>query len=159
MTLARQEAVIDPVASMAVAALWPYAQLAGNSGLAWGGDLATWRSLHADTTQALRQTIILRVCFQALGIADPLPWSELARSSHAEALPWPDAALFYALDEAGREARLGETVLFALLAFGDVGLDAVHPMIVSMVLESLIRVGLESEARRLAIELALANGI
>ncbi len=159
MTLARQEAVINPAASTAVTALWPYAQLAGNSGLAWGGDLDTWRSLQADATQASRQTIILRVCFQALGIADPLPWNELTDPDRAGDPTWPDPALLYALDDAGREARLGETVLLALLAFDDVALDTVHPMAVSMVLQSLARVGFEHEARRLAIEIAFAHGI
>jgi hypothetical protein len=67
--------------------------------------------------------------------------------------------MIYALSEASQLGRLGETVLLALLALGEEGPGKVHPLVLHEVLSALTRVDLVYEARLLAIEAAVANGI
>ena len=71
----------------------------------------------------------------------------------------PNAALLYALDEASESRRIGETVLLSLIVLGPGGPGDSHAFALSAALTALARVGLEAEARGLAIEAALANGI
>jgi hypothetical protein len=71
----------------------------------------------------------------------------------------PNAALLYALDEASEARRIGETVLLSLIVLGEQGPGESHAYALSTVLTALGRIGLESEARALAIEAALASGI
>ena len=79
--------------------------------------------------------------------------------AHAESRQPPDAALIHALSEASQLGRLGETVLLALLALGEAGPGEAHPLVLHAVLRALWRVDLANEARLLAIEAAVANGI
>jgi hypothetical protein len=67
--------------------------------------------------------------------------------------------MIYALSEASQLGRLGETVLLALLALGEEGPGAAHPLVLHEVLSALAQVDLAHEARLLAIEAAVANGI
>ena len=55
--------------------------------------------------------------------------------------------------------RLGETVLLSLLALGESGPGEADPVVLSRVLSSLGNIGLEAEARALAVEAALAAGL
>ena len=55
--------------------------------------------------------------------------------------------------------RLGETVLLSLLALGESGPGDADPVVLSRVLSSLRNIGLEAEARALAVEAALAAGL
>ena len=61
--------------------------------------------------------------------------------------------------EAAAAGRRGETVLLALLVLGGSVLDESGPALLSEVVIGLRKVGLETEARRLAIEAALAAGL
>ena len=73
--------------------------------------------------------------------------------------PLPGAAFLYALEDASEARRLGETVALALIVLGEAGPAESHDLALGAVLSGLTRVGLEREARALAIEAALANGI
>jgi hypothetical protein len=155
--------LINAEAAMAVAALWPYGRLASEVAPAWEGNLTVWaesRSGLADSVIA-RQQLLLRAVFQALGESDPMTWSELVGIEPAVAVDRavPDTALVYALSEASYSGRLGETVLLALLALGEAGPAGSHPLVLHEVLAALTRVDLVAEARMLAIEAAVANGI
>ena len=55
--------------------------------------------------------------------------------------------------------RGGETVLLALLALGEAGPARADPLVLAAVLPALSAVGLEREARALAIEAAIARGL
>jgi hypothetical protein len=104
--------------------------------------------------------LLLRTVFQALGQSDPLIWSDLVGAQPSDlAARQPDAAMIYALSEASQLGRLGETVLLALLALGEEGPGNAHPLVLHEVLSALTRVDLAYEARLLAIEAAVANGI
>ncbi len=162
LTLARQQSLIDPQAAMAVAVLWPYSRLAGSLGPTSEGDLASWAAAQPGLTpeEIAERQLLLRTVFQAIGQSDPLIWSDLvgAQALDPAARP-PDAAMIYALSEASQLGRLGETVLLALLALGEEGPGAAHPLVLHEVLSALAQVDLAHEARLLAIEAAVANGI
>jgi hypothetical protein len=166
LALGRQEAILNPQAATAVAALWPYSRLAGDVALTTDSNLAAWNALRdgqggpdgAGEGQGRRQTL-LRAAFQALGEQDPLPWNTIAALSTAEARPLANAALLFALQDAGESGRVGEAVLLSLAVLGQAGPAESHIMALSTALTALNRVGLGKEARALAIEAALANGV
>ncbi len=175
LSLGRQEALINPQAGTAAASLWPYSRLAGGAALTTDGTLAAWRDLRAgmgarggaegagggaggDVGLHRGQTL-LRAVFQALGERDPLSWGQIAAEGEAVNRIAPNAALLYALDEASESRRIGETVLLSLIVLGAEGPGESHAYALSAALTALTRVGLETEARTLAIEAALASGI
>jgi hypothetical protein len=168
LSLGRQEALINPQASTAAASLWPYSRLAGGAALTTDGTLAMWRDLRAglsaggageDSAALHRSQTLLRAVFQALGERDPLSWGQIAAEGDTANLIAPNAALLYALDEASESRRIGETVLLSLIVLGAEGPGGSHAFALSAALTALGRIGLETEARALAIEAALANGI
>ena len=157
-TLARQEAVIDPQGASAVTALWPYARLAGNPTLLWQGDLEAWRASREDETpEELARQAWLRGAFKALGEEESVSWIDLA-TGESDA-PRPDGALLFALRDASDMGRVGETVLLSILIIGEAGPAECHPTAFIAALTALREVGLEPEARALAIEAAVAKGI
>jgi hypothetical protein len=70
----------------------------------------------------------------------------------------PDPVLWQALTAAARESRIGETVLLSLIALGPGGTASNHPLTLSAVIEALRAVGLEKDARAIALEAAIAAG-
>jgi hypothetical protein len=161
LALGRQEAILNPQAATAVAALWPYSRLAGDTAMTTAGSLASWSGMGGpagDTAQARRQSL-LRAAFQALGEQDSLPWSTIATAADVPARPLPAAALLYALQDASESQRVGETVLLVLVVLGTAGPADSHVMALSGAIAALNRLGFEQDARALAIEAALANGV
>ena len=160
LLLARQEAIIDPQAAAALTALWPYSRLAGRQVLAWAGNLEVWREARAQNSAFdPEQIALLRSAFMALGESDSMTWIDLVAETERSTQPMPDAALLYALQNASEMRRLGETVLLGLLVLGEAGPAESHPLALNSVLRALREVGLEREARALAIEAAIAKGI
>ena len=161
LALGRQEAIIDPQASAAVAALWPYSRLAGGESLATNGNLEAWYAMReaAGTAPPAGTTALLRSVFQALGELDPMTWSDIAARGDPAGRPIADAAFLYALEDATEARRVGETVLLSLILLGEAGPAGAHDLALGTVISSLSRIGLEREARALAIEAALVNGV
>ena len=165
LALGRQEAIINPQASAAVAVLWPYSRLAGGESFTTDGSLTAWHDMReaAGYAPPAGALTLLRTAFQALGEQDPLSWSEVAthlpRGGAQDDLAMPGAAFLYALQDASEARRLGETVLLSAIVLGEAGPAKVHDLALGAVLAALSRVGLEREARRLAIEAALARGV
>jgi hypothetical protein len=69
-----------------------------------------------------------------------------------------DPGLGPALRNAAAAHRVGETVMFTLLALGDRGPASADPAALGEALLALRRIGLESEVAKLATEAAVANG-
>jgi len=67
-------------------------------------------------------------------------------------------ALRGGLIDAAADMRIGETVLFALLVLGPQGPAASDPVTLATVVDALRHVGLDAEARRVALEALMANG-
>ncbi len=161
LALGRQQSLINPQASASAAALWPYSRLAGGETLAAGGGLDAWSATREAAGAALPPGALgmLRASFQALGQADTLSWSEIAAQSDPAPRPMPGVAYLHALEDASAARRAGETVLLSLIVLGEAGPAGAHSLALGAVISSLSRIGLEREARALAIEAALGNGI
>jgi hypothetical protein len=166
--LATERASADPTAPE-VALMWPLARLAGLAGPAEGDRarlLAWWEAAAAtrDAPTFRSQADAFAALLAAFG--DPLGL-RLAGRVAAEPVPEPEtpatrvdpvAALVPGIAQAAAAGRVGETVLLALLALGWDG-PAADPAVLGAAIHGLARVGLDREARRLALEGALAHGL
>ncbi|HLO78229.1 MAG TPA: antifreeze protein [Magnetospirillum sp.] len=150
----------DPAASGAVARLWPLTavltvspgQPAGTTGLA--GWRAGLEGLPPEI--AARRMAVVLGSLSALGAKVPdAAWLDTL------ALPpgGPRPGLFALLQGAALDARLGTTLLASLAAIGDQPLDKLDPVTLSETISALTVVGLGDDARKLAVEAMLANGI
>ena len=150
-------------AAGAMASLWPLAQLADPKGeMIWDdGQLDAWwtQTSAARPKKARATATMVYSLLEALG--KPVggqAWSKLVGRPGGRSSQAPDAALWKALRDSSENGRVGETVLYALIALGAGGQDARSPISVSAVVAALKRVGLEAEARGLALEAAIAAG-
>lgn len=161
---ARQEAESSDEARIAAMALWPLVVLAddGNS-VDWSPEQldAWWGTLKNEAEDVARsRAMTLYSLFESLDRpVGAERWSALVGSAGPASTEIPDAALRYALRHASEAKKLGETVLFALLALGEKGGVGSDPLTVSTVIVTLRRVGLEKEARALALESAIGAGL
>ena len=71
----------------------------------------------------------------------------------------PRPQIWNGLSLAAQNGRIGETVLFAVLALSEEGPEGVSPVVLSHVVSSLMTIGLEKEASRVAVEASLARGL
>jgi hypothetical protein len=162
---AQQAAAAQPEAAGGAIALWPYWRLAGGQAAVLGGGIASWQATQGrhDSVALARRVALLRAM---LGALDAGPQADQARG-----VPTPQqlagvgpagsqtSDLPAELASAAAAGRRGETVLLALAAMGSEPLEAIEPATVGAVLAALSDVGLEREARALAIETALAARI
>ncbi len=173
LAVARAQAAGDPAAAAAVPALALLAEIAGaGPGLAEYsaeasataavevGSVVAWLEprIAAGDADARRHAARLLAISEAFG-APPTAWRNLLDVPPPGDDPAPDAALWFGLGEAAAAGRVGETVLLTLLNLGAAGPAAADPITLVRVLESLRRVGLEAEARALALEVAIAAGV
>ena len=71
----------------------------------------------------------------------------------------PSLPLWQGLSDAVETGRRGEAVLMVLVALGPGGAQNSNPIALDKAIESLRRLGLNKDARGLAIEAAVAAGI
>ncbi len=150
-----------PPAGPQVVAVRPLAPV---SPLAWdGGRLTAWRSTRDvfAPEAAGDQIMLLYSLFEALG--EPLSesdWQVLVGAAASEPAARPPAAeLWFGLERAAAEGRVGETVLRALIMLGEDGLGRTDPIVLAAAIRGLVKVGLAEEARSLAVEAAFAAGL
>ena len=157
--LARGQAFNNSEAQIAASRLWPYLRLTGGPSLSQGVSLAAWRDGLGSTDPIMRRRweALLRAAFQALGQDGSLNVAELAAESGGTGLTGSGALL--ELREASEAGRRGETLLIAFSLMGGSDPAGLDPLVVNGVLSALVRVGLEGEARRLAVEVMVANWI
>jgi len=148
----------DPQAVLALPSLWLFAHVAGGTEPIMLDAMimpeAGAGAGAGSSDRAARYLAILEA-FSADGGGAVLP--ELLASATAEPTMLPDAGLWFGLDLAARQGRVGETVLLALVALGEGGPATTPPVLLGRVLSSLIAVGLGNEARALAYEAAVAD--
>ncbi len=162
--LANEQAAGAPEAARAAAALWPLLRLhAPSEAVPWEpARLAAWHDLGDDGDPAARRAraALLLSLFEALGedIGDEA-WEPLLEGPLAASVRMPSPALWRGLFAASRGLRVGETVLMALLVLGDEGPAAAAPQVLNAVVSSLRLIGLEADARAIALEAALAAGL
>lgn len=145
-------------------ALWPLLQVADPEGAFMrdpGRARQWWRELPpAEDTAAIERRALLFTLYEALG--DDLPeaaWDPLFAAPLTVDTYQPSPAVSHALRDAADAGRLGETVLLALLALGDSGSEGAGAATLHLVIDALRRVGLAAEARAIALEAALAQGL
>ena len=146
----------DPASAKAAAALWPLARLARPGTQASPPELlASWL---AATDGNERRTSLALELLQAVG--EPIPAAALLpMTTGAAAAPGPKPALKAMLRNAAEGVHLGETVLLVLTGLGETGLDSIDADALNRVVVALRMVGLDREARDLAAEAVLANGM
>ena len=153
----------EPEAAMAVLEVWPLMFLAKPSlGKGWNPEIALlwWEALGEmavpDGERHARAALVFTL-LEAFDLELPdAAWGSLLDSSLTETAYVPSTPLWRNLGAASRGGRTGETVLLSLLVLGEGGPTGAHPRILAEVIEALRAVGLEREARGLALEAALA---
>lgn len=163
----------DPSVAGAAAGLWPLARLAAADvpQTVPAGTLAAWRKARGDLPPAIAQRRLL-ICYGLLNaLGDKIPADDwLALYDAPMPAPGPAAAppagnaalrgaLWQGLRVATEDLRLGETVMFALATLGDAGLGQADPIDLYRVVAALHLIGLDADARALAVEAAIANGL
>ncbi len=160
--LLRKQSVVNPRAADATIALWPIARLANPGGrVPWdAGLLEAWWNTRKDEGVGIEARAgLLYSLLAAFGDqVAPAAWQVILDGPLHEQTVVPAPAVWSLLTNASRAGRGGETVLLALLALGEAGPARADPLVLAAVLPALSAVGLEREARALAIEAAIARG-
>ncbi len=150
----------EPEYKHAAALLWPLIALA--EGSATGLGHGRWLSAMAEVNaaEAGMKAGFAYSLFEAMGERIPDDrWEALLQGGARADMLAPDPAYMRAFRKAASAGRRGETVLLAILILGGGSLTEGGPALLSEIVIGLRKVGLENEARRLAIEAALAGGL
>jgi len=147
----------NPQTAAAVSALAVYARIAGvGPALNWDpASLETWRQSAGSSDGAQR----LFAIFEGLGEPMGGGWSLIGQPASGAAAKATDPGLLFALSDAAAAHRIGETLLLALYALGPEGPGGCNPLALSRVITGLRQIGLDSEARAIAMEAAIAAGV
>ncbi len=145
----------------AARAIYPSLHLAAH-GAGIGEDAAgthDWLAALDPHDAAMRDKATLALTLlTALGeTVKPADWTPLISPSHRG--PLPPAALWLDEEQAAGAKRLGETVLATLLLAAAGDHLSEEPIVLHRAITGLRAVGLEDDARALAVEAALAGGI
>jgi hypothetical protein len=158
-SLLNADAASDPQAREDVAGLTPLFALAGFGGSAAVPEfddqaMAGWLAAAPDSEARAAHLLALLE-----GVAVPVPetaWHRLIAAPGQGMAP--PAAVWRSLDHAADERRVGETVLLALHMLAGRP-EAAHPEALAAALRGLRAVGLNQEARAIAIATALTMGL
>jgi hypothetical protein len=132
-------------------------RLAAGAG-APGDDAALQDAVASVSKHDAAQGALLLSVLPELGITvTPGEWAPLIGAPHGAAMP--DFAVWMRQQEAAKGKRLGETVLMTLLIARAGDHLSSEPIVLSRVVGGLKAVGLDGEARALALEAALNAGI
>ncbi len=145
--------------------LWPLARIAGLPGKDGPPDpeiLGRWRvaRLKQSDGEATRaQMAMLFTLFDALGQTVPADaWDGLVKGAAPAQTVMPDPAVWSALGRAAADKRRGAAVALALIALGQAGPAKASPMTLAAVIGALRQVGLDGDARAIALEAAAPAG-
>jgi hypothetical protein len=154
----------DRDAQQAMLALWSLARLAdGDAAAPWTGE--RFRQWRAAVEAGKPETVAPRLAMALMlfdAFAEPVigvDWAALHRAPTSTTAPVPSPMVWFGLREASGEGRVGETVLHALTALGETDLAKHSPVVVAYVAGALKALGLERDARALAVDAAIAAGL
>lgn len=154
----------DLDATRALLDMWPLLQITDpRHTLPWSEQILDlwWQGQTAlPPPERVARGRLLFALLEAMG--QPVPdsfWSRLYPGPLIDAAPAPNMAIWRGMVTAAKAGRVGETVLMVLLAVGDEGVSRASPTVLGSAVASLRSVGLEREARALALEAALARGL
>jgi len=156
-SLLNDERARDSRVQQEVAALTPLFALAGIGGSEAVPELdepavTAWRQATPDA-DAKAERLFAMLDGVGSEVPDPVWWHELTPPLQGDASV-PVGALWRGLDRAATAKRLGETVLFALHMLNGAP-AAAHPEVLTDSLRDLRAVGLDHEARQIAVATAL----
>ncbi|HUI16615.1 MAG TPA: hypothetical protein VL244_03050, partial [Alphaproteobacteria bacterium] len=142
--------------------LWPYARLlASDSEPSDAEHFRAWRAgerAAAGAAVGLVDERAARLLGLTAALGKPLAgvaWQPLSLASDAEPAAMPSLPLWQGLSDAVETGRRGEAVLMVLIALGPGGAQNSNPIALDKAIESLRRLGLNKDARGLAIEAAV----
>jgi hypothetical protein len=144
-----------------VAGLVPLFALAGVGGSAAvprmdGEAMQAWRdATSADPAMAERLFALLEGAGAPVGAG---AWPPLLAGHYQRQQAAPATVLWRGLEHAAAERRVGDTVLFALQMLNGRP-ETAHPEVLVACLRALSRVGLERDARAIALATALINDL
>ncbi len=159
-----QAAGSDRDAAAAVLTLWPLARLAdGDAAAPWSGE--RFRQWRAAVEAGKPETVAPRLAMALLlfdAFAEPVigvDFQALHRAPSTQTAPMPAALTWFGMREASAEGRVGETVLHTLVALGEADLGKHSPIVVANAVGTLKALGLEKDARALAVDAAIQAGL
>jgi hypothetical protein len=160
VALIQQAQQPDPEVAAALPQLQSLDYLAGNAGLAPGADpQSIMPQLPSGDPRTERVHALFNAMEEPLETSLAEPQVALVTNLATPAMPQQNVNLWLDLGEAAAKGRVGETVLLSLVGLNATGLADAEPEWLARVVVSLRRVGLEEEARRLAVEAAISNGL
>ena len=153
-----------PDFAIAILDLWPLVQLMDTErSLGWNPEtlLAWWQGEQERSGEnTYDRAALVFTLLDAVGYDIPeRMWQRLMSASLTVTAYMPSVQLWRSLETASQSSRVGETVLLSLLALGEVGPAGANPTTLHVVISALKRVGLETDARKVALEAALAKGL
>lgn len=164
IAMLRSEAIRDETAKAAADRLWALAQLFRDPETEpTDADAeAAWREalIASDPAKGRYRVSLAYVVLQALGhqVAQET-WRMLVRADSFTATPIPDVSVRRAMTAAADAGGRGETALLALLALGADGPAVADAAMLADVLVQLNKVGLQQDARALAMETVIDAGL
>lgn len=123
--------------------------------------LGLWRQQLAELPfdEQNRRSELLYGLLEALGHTVPYDaWEQLLAGNAIATGYGPSLAYVRQLEEASESGRMGEVVLLTLTGLGRAGPDALEPSGLAAIVAALHTVGLEEEARALALETMVSAG-
>jgi hypothetical protein len=133
-----------------------FAQIDSGENTSLGDAIAALTAL--DPNAAQRQADLLVGLASALGMPlNGVDFGTLLRSTHSGTLP--NGALWLDQQQAAKARRLGETVLTTILLASAGDHLSPEPLVLAQAITGLEAVGLDADARALAVEAALDAGI
>lgn len=151
-------------ATSALLELWPLMQVAGAGGsVPWSDNILElwWQSQLVETrAERSRKGQLLYAILEAFDQPiDPAQWDAIYDGAVTEAVTMPPLVYWRGMMEAAQSDRVGEAVLLALAVIGDSDVAGLNPAVLSNVLRAMRAIGLDREARALALEAAILGGI
>jgi hypothetical protein len=155
----RADALLSAGSANAAAAVKPVARLAGLGDPLTSSDLAAWKQARNEAPgDYAKHSLLLLTLLAALGDMPPEnEWLALLDGPPVISGKMARSALSVGLVSAAAGQKRGETALYALLCLGEQ--RDVEPGQFAQIIAALRAVGLERDARQLALELALAYGL
>jgi hypothetical protein len=157
----KAEAGRSDEARAAAQAMWPLAHLAGIAGDedVTAARAAWWEAAKSGASAAAKARIQFALSEALGGTVAPALWRAVLGDAKPEPVYVPSPALRHALAAAAADKRLGEGVTLALIALGEKGPADAGLVALEDAIRALRALGLEKEARAVAVEAAVAGGL
>ncbi|MGZ5823401.1 MAG: hypothetical protein ACXWJ2_05610 [Hyphomicrobium sp.] len=136
--------------------LWPFERLLSPEGAMPQGAIRRWQATIPEVVQAAHRETLINL-FIAVG--EQIASSGSLADTGSEDGPTVRPAVWNGLTLATRGKRVGEAAALSLIALGEEGPARASPTTLQKVIESLIEVGRDADARTLAVEAALVHGL